>query len=196
MTQMAQFKLKLNRDDCISRKCKSQSQTLSAIQKQKTQVQWCKCHACAYFLMCARAMLLSNTILDMLSIVPRPFISESTSWIPATSPWLPRTWISLVMASCEGIWFSSSIDLSFSRASVEECKRWVCVWDMSVCVCVSLTFRLALLAVCDDDQTVGNITQHEAWHAWRRTERHKHVLSYQRTTTHFSCETICWGWFS
>lgn len=73
----------------------------------------------SYFLMCARAVLLTNTMLDRLRVVPRFFISDSTDWIPSTSPLFPRAWISLVMASCEGTRSPDSMALKFSKASVE-----------------------------------------------------------------------------
>lgn len=73
----------------------------------------------SYFLMCARAVLLTNTMLDRLRVVPRFFISDPTDWIPSTSPLCPRAWTSLVMASCEGTRSSDSMALKFSKASVE-----------------------------------------------------------------------------
>ena len=90
----------------------------------------------SYFLMCARAMLLTNTMLDMLMFMPRFFNRVSTSLIPATLPLLPRAWTSLVRESCVGTRSSDSMDLSFSRASVAQCKEWACVWQKGVCVCV------------------------------------------------------------
>lgn len=73
----------------------------------------------SYFLMCARAVLLTNTMLDRLRVVPRFFISDSTDWIPSTLPLFPRAWISLVMASCEGTRSPDSMALKLSKASVE-----------------------------------------------------------------------------
>lgn len=49
------------------------------------------------------------------------------------------------------------------------CMKWV-----YVCVhlrCLFLTSGLAFLALCDDEQTGGDITQLEAWHTRRSTKR-------------------------
>ncbi len=48
--------------------------------------------------------------------------------------------------------------------------KWVCVCVFTQ-TCPFFTFSLAFLAVCDDEQTGGNITQLEARHTRRSTER-------------------------
>lgn len=90
--------------------------------------------------MCPSAVLLTNTMLDRLRVMPRSFINDSTTWIPSTSPWLPRDWTSLVTASCDGIRSADSIDLSFWSASGGRQKVSMYVYEMSLYVLTHICF--------------------------------------------------------
>lgn len=81
------------------------------------------------------AVLLRKTMLDRLRGVPNPFIRTSTSWMPWTSPWLPRDCTNRVTDSFEGTWSPCSMDLSVDMPSKGGRKATECMQQRnSVCV--------------------------------------------------------------